>query len=478
MPHFSAAFRIGKTQPELDFVDVSLQTDNPLFLDPFAISQRSDRWSQEAHHTIVTFFQEVVDDIRSGHEERARTLLANLREPNETRLGYSAHRPKGAGIGTLQAEELFEALRDSAAVRTGFIGSLEESELMIDGISYDKISDLTTNVIRSQLVNYTIEQCELLGISRRDVALPACFNSDTMEWETRYSQLPVYRNTPIVLVPKSIVRRSPAYDYRRYYQHFVLNYLQQEELENPASRLVRTLKNKRRVVYKKDVAAKYPRAKTFLYEFSREHPEVLKRYRKWLGKEEQTKTTSDVDEEDERLIAGALAETLRGISPGSNDATEYHQLMIGVVEFLFFPTLLHPKKEHEIHQGRKRIDILMENGATAGIFHVIPVIRKLPCAYVPFECKNYTTEVANPELDQLAGRFSVNRGKLGFLCCRNFQDRARFVESCRDTFKDDRGLIMPLDDQTVLRMLAVIEKGNRTEIEPIVSGLVSEIWAA
>lgn len=477
MPRISAAFGIGKTQPELGFVDVSLQTDNQLFLDPFAISQRPDRWSQDAHHTIVTFFQQIVNDIRSGHEDRARMLLSNLREPNETRLGYSARRPQGAGIGNLQADQLFEALRDSTAVRTGFITALEESELMIDGISFDKISDLTTNIIRSHLVEYTNEQCELHGIAQRETALPPCFNSDSLEWEARYSQLPVYRNSPILLVPKSIVRHKPAYDYQGYYQHFVLDYLRQEELDNPTSHLVRTLRNRRRVVYKKDLAAKYPRAKNFLYEFSREHPQVLVEYRNWLSGRELTAST-DVDSEDERLIAAALAETLRNISPGSDQATEYHRLMIGTVELVFFPSLLHPRKEHEIHQGRKRIDILMENGATAGIFHNIPVIHGLPCAYVPFECKNYSTEVANPELDQLAGRFSVNRGRMGFLCCRNFQDRSRFVESCRDTFRDGRGLILPLDDSAIIGMLSTIEQGNRTRIETLLSELVTEIWAA
>jgi len=449
MPKFSTAFNIAKTQPELDFVDVSLLTDNLLFVDPFSLSQKPDRWSQDANRTVITFFQRIVDDIRSGDEDNARQLLLNLREPNETRLGYSAHRPQGAGIGHSQAGELFSALRESAAVQTGFISSLEESELMIEGISHDKISDLTTNVIRAHLADYTVEQCELHGVARQEVALPLCFNTDSMQWEARYLELPVYRGSPILLVPKSIVRRNPAYNQEKYYRDFVLNYLQQEELSNPASRLVRTLKNRRRVVYKKDLAAKYPRAKTFLYEFSRDHPEVLTSYRGWLAQSEKTRSASDVDEQDERLIAGALAQALREIPGGGERAAEYHRLMVGVVEFIFFPTLLHPKKEHEIHQGRKRIDIVMENSASSGIFYRIPVLRHLPCAYVPFECKNYTTEVANPELDQLAGRFSVNRGKLGFLCCRNFQDRTRFVESCRDTFTDQRGLIIPLDDETM-----------------------------
>lgn len=93
-----------------------------------------------------------------------------------------------------------------------------------------------------------------------------------------------------------------------------------------------------------------------------------------------------------------------------------------------------------------------------------------------FECKNYLTEIANPELDQLAGRFSVNRGKFGFLCCRTFQNRARFIESCRDTFTDDRGLIIPLDDDTVLTILSCIQNGRRDEIDAILSGLVAEVW--
>jgi hypothetical protein len=149
--------------------------------------------------------------------------------------------------------------------------------------------------------------------------------------------------------------------------------------------------------------------------------------------------------------------------------------MIGIVEFLFYPSLLHPKKEKEIHEGRKRIDIVMENGATGGPFFTLPNAQRIPCLYVPFECKNYGREVGNPELDQLAGRFSLNRGKVGFLCCRSFANRATFIKRCRDTIKDDRGLIIPLDDKTVLDLLKLIEKGERSSFEKELSNLVAEI---
>jgi hypothetical protein len=154
----------------------------------------------------------------------------------------------------------------------------------------------------------------------------------------------------------------------------------------------------------------------------------------------------------------------------------YHRLMIGIVEFIFYPKLLHPMKEREIHQGRKRIDILMENGAHTGVFYTLPNIRRMPCAYVPIECKNYGREVGNPELDQLAGRFAVNRGKVGFLCCRDFENRDLFIERCRDTFRDDRGVVLPLDDETVLRYLDLIATGNRNQLEQLWTDLINEVW--
>jgi hypothetical protein len=481
MPTFSQAFNLGKSQLELDFVDVSLLRDNKVFVDPFGIAQSLDRWSMDAASTVAAFFQQVVDDIRGGHEENARRLLSSLGEPNETRFGYSSNRPKGAGIGEMQAGEIYDALRTSSAVRQGFITALEECELMIEGISHDKISDLTTNILRGHLVEYTRTQCESLGVPMQNVAIDPVFDIDTMRWEDRYAELPVWRNKPIMLVPKSAVRIDPAYNYGRYYQHYVLNFLKAQELDNPASRLVRLIRNERakterRVVYKKDIAAQYPRAKEFLLEFSRQNPEVLREYKEDLKRLEASDSGSDVDSEDETVIAEALGTVLGQTAVGNDHAASYHKLMLGVVEFIFFPKLAHPRKEREIHEGRKRIDIMMENAAHTGLFFTIPNVRRLSCAYVPIECKNYGREVGNPELDQLSSRFSVNRGRLGFLCCRQFQDRDLFVQRCRDTFRDDRGLVLPLDDRTILKYLKLIEQGNRNALEREWGELVAEIW--
>jgi hypothetical protein len=475
MKLFSIHFELKKTQAELDFVDIPIDKDLPLFIDPFALSLRQDRWSQQAHATLIAFFEKIIEVIRNGDLDAGRQLLQHLKEPNETRLGLSKHRPRGRGIGRDQAADLFDALRDSSAVQTGFLKSLEECELLVEGIGRDKISDLTTNVIRGHLAEYSKDQCDLLNIATQSVPVGPYYSHEDSDWKNEFLELPVVKGRPLLLVPKAIVRFDPSYDHQKYYREVVLSYLQAEHL-HANSGLVKILKNGKHVVRKKDVAATFPCTKENLFAFSRAHPEALQQYRDRLAILESQGPRAAIENDDEELLAEALKEALASIPAGGTEATTYHRLMIGMAEFIFYPNLLHPRKEIEIHQGRKRIDIVMENGAATGIFLRLHRNRGLPCAFVAFECKNYTTEVANPELDQLAGRFSPNRGKVGFLCCRKFEDRSIFIERSRDTFRDDRGLIIPLDDATLVNWLDIVAEGKRKDLDDEINHVIDEVW--
>jgi hypothetical protein len=167
----------------------------------------------------------------------------------------------------MQASQLFAALQSSTAVQTGFLKSLEECELMIDGVARDKLSDLTTNVIRRHLAEYTRDQCALFEIPVRSVAMAPCFDRDSGLWHSQYLDLPVWKDEPILLVPKFFVRYDPAYEAGNYYDGYVLEYLRAEALSARSS-LVHILKNGRPVVRKKDLKRQFPFSKRFLYEFS------------------------------------------------------------------------------------------------------------------------------------------------------------------------------------------------------------------
>ena len=76
MKLFSLHYGLSKSQIELDFIDVPIDGDLPLFVDPFAISQRIDPWSRDCNHTILGYFQSIVDLIRvSKHQDALKRLF-------------------------------------------------------------------------------------------------------------------------------------------------------------------------------------------------------------------------------------------------------------------------------------------------------------------------------------------------------------------------------------------------------------------
>src|SRR5688572_14881430 len=128
-------FSLGLGQPSLDFVNVDVDTDAPLFVDPRALRLLPTPWGAECVSLIQSFFDYVLERIRADERDRALALLEQLREPNETHLGLSTGESRGRALGPDSAALIYEALAASEAVQTGLIQDLEESALMVEGIA-------------------------------------------------------------------------------------------------------------------------------------------------------------------------------------------------------------------------------------------------------------------------------------------------------------------------------------------------------
>jgi hypothetical protein len=153
-------------QATLDFVDADVKQDTPLFISPKALTMLPSEFGDECVHLIQSFFHKVLELIKAGRNSEAESLLAVLREPNETHLGLSkGSKSRGHGLGDGSAHTVWNALSESEAARSGLLEDLEDTVLMIDGISIDIISDITTNIIREPLIRYTQRMCEYYGIS-------------------------------------------------------------------------------------------------------------------------------------------------------------------------------------------------------------------------------------------------------------------------------------------------------------------------
>lgn len=157
----SQTFNLNKSQAELDFVDIDVNEDIPLFIDPFFISIRSDNWSIEVNRTIKDFFQKVINLIRQNNIREGKELFRHLHEPNTTCLGMSKGVPQGKGVGKRDTDDIFESIVQSRAIQTGLIQDIEDNLLFVDQFGKDKLSDMTTNIITKHVIEYTQEQCKL-----------------------------------------------------------------------------------------------------------------------------------------------------------------------------------------------------------------------------------------------------------------------------------------------------------------------------
>jgi hypothetical protein len=481
----SERFQLQKTQAELDFVDIDPERDTPLYLDPHLLSQRNDAFAINAHRTVEDFFSLLLALIRENRLEEARSLFSNLHEPNETCLGVSVGAPRGRGVGAVQAEEIFQSISQSRAVRTGVVEHIEDCRIFVPNVDKDKVSDMTTNIIRGHLIDYTQNQCLLHGIAlRADTATGPCWNRATHAWEVGYDDMLVVDDKVILLVPKAIVSFAKIFALGKYHQHFVLNFLKHEQLSTNGPfvrrRQLRNGAEKVWVVKKELSESIAPPTKDFATSFTLQHGQVFANFKAWAS--QNAKPLGDGElapDEDITVIARYLADRLTHTPVGNDSASAYHRLMVGILELVFYPNLSCPQVEREIHEGRKRIDIVFDNSAITGFFWRVHQIQHIPAQYVMVECKNYGREIGNPEVDQIAGRFSANRGRVGLLLCRSVDNFDRLLDRCRDVYRDNQELIIPLVDADFLQILLArsLDPTDRSE-EQLLAGRARDIIVA
>ncbi|WP_146086430.1 hypothetical protein [Rathayibacter sp. AY1D1] len=153
----SEYFLLCLTQPSLEFLDVHIDADTRVFVDPHAFRFLKTDWAIESVALLENFYDRLLEAVRRRDRVAATALLQYSGESNEAHLGLSSHESRGSGVGTGLADDLYDALVGSRAVLTGTAEDLKETALFVPGILHDRISDMTNNVVRSQLIEFTQE---------------------------------------------------------------------------------------------------------------------------------------------------------------------------------------------------------------------------------------------------------------------------------------------------------------------------------
>jgi hypothetical protein len=465
----STYYRLGLEQSSLEFLDVVLEGDTRLFVDPRAFLALRTGWADECVELIRDFFDEVIQAMHAGDDDRARVLLSGLSEPNETRLGLSVGEPRGKGVGSILAESLFESLKTSEAVKTGLIENLEDTALLVEGIASDRISDITSNIVREKLIEFTVRMASKYGMPlKEDIDSGALWNRESGEWENRATKMLYPQSRPLILVPRAVVRWKLDFDPGEYYRYHVLRFLRDRELakgNSPLATVIKTgpRKGQQRINLKdveKYYKKRYGGKKRFVVEATRDFPEILEGYKQ--RKERQFQPPESMEFLSEHVGVptvkwGVLLKAVVDLPRGKATATNYHRAIEALLTPLFQPSLVDPIIEKEIESGTMRVDLRYRNMPQGFFRWFTEQFIKAP--FIPFECKNYREDPVNPEIAQLASRLDSQKGRLGFLVCREIKDRGRFNRRCRSELDKNGNYIIGLDDGD-LRALVAARKAN------------------
>ena len=215
-PRITDFHNISVAQAELDFAIPFLNEDIPLYVDPFSAMEVTFIAGSSLTYFARNSFNHLGHLTRRGRVNDARQILMLASECNEVGLGLSKTR-QGLRIGSNKADEILSLFDEVSEYKDHGFVHFEEIQLFVDGIGKDRVSDFACSFIKSFLIDYTIQECEELGIPLQQVTLPYVYNYRNYSFnQDQILNLPVNptNSDPILFVPKRWLRFSPSINSR------------------------------------------------------------------------------------------------------------------------------------------------------------------------------------------------------------------------------------------------------------------------
>lgn len=440
-----AAFELGITQAEVDFVIPDLATDIPVCIDPFLLYKSRDESLRGLHAQLLAVFSHGLALHELG-DRAGLDRLIDFPEVNAIGFGYSQAAIRGSGLGWQLNQLLADLLESSEQVRSRGLRHVEELQLLSVGVGPDRVSDIAANILKRSLIEYTQAQAALWGIPvQANVPVPHFLDPDAMEWEDGYFDLPVnpVSGQAVLLVPRRIVRLLPWINYSDFYSSEA-NML----LPPRAPRLPRYPGMSR----EKGLAV----AKSELVQKLRGNTRVLDQYvtRKEREAAGAEPLLHDDPEPAELRAAGEqFSARLLQLPHGNADAAEYQRLVYEILNFLFEPELTGGVLEVATYLGTERRDIIYWNEAEHSFWAYLRDTYQSPL--VMFECKN-VRRLEVEHVNQVATYLGARLGMLGFIVTRSTPNEAvqrKLFSVYNDSMAAPRKIILVFSDEDLRTMI-------------------------
>jgi hypothetical protein len=440
-PRLTDHYGLPISQEEADFAIPFLDEDIPLSLDPFLLWKSPAQHDNTLHTAIVNSFNHLGYLIRRGKKNEAVKTLITLSECEEVGLGFSATRT-GKRIGHKTANSILTLFEVIPQVTTGGFTHFEEIQLLVDGVSKDRVSDIACNYMKSFLIDFTIDQCQKHNVPMQTVVLPAVYNYRFNRLdESQKVKLPTSPRTghPVILVPKRWLRAIPWLNFEDYINNFYLKEVLKAETDG-ISRVA-------------------------VLNYNREHYDCVCAYAAAKERDQKDCGNDPLFSQLPVFSVTRKVAKLAKLPSGNQDSNdkEYEKLMEEMLPSMLYPHLDFADSQVRTESGVLIRDLVFYNSRSHPFLK--DVYDKYGSTQIVFELKN-VKEIDRDHINQLNRYLNEHFGKFGVLVTRNDLPKPMFKNTI-DLWSAQRRCIIALTDEDITVMGDVFRSKQRLPIEVV-----------
>lgn len=426
------------TQEEVDFAIPFLDEDIPLYMDPFLLWKSPSQQDNALHGSITNSFN-YLGKLFTKNEDEAITTLKEISECDEVGLGNSKSK-RGKRIGDKMARSILSTFEDIPQIQDNGFTHFELLQLLIEDFSKDRVSDISCNLLKSFLIDYTIQQCAKFSIPTESTEIQY-FDNRKLKFIDEQVNLPVNPNTKecILLLPKRWLRFIPWINFEDFYDNYI--------------------KISDRISAGKVV----PRAE--ILEFNRKNYDQLQAYIERKQLEQKDCKNDPLFSQIPVLSSKRKLSSIKKLPTGktNNADQKYEEFLCPLLSSMLYPELDFAQPQSRTVEGVLIRDLVFYNNTSHKLLKEI--YEKYDSKQIVIELKN-TKEISTSHINQLNRYLNDEFGNFGIIFTRNKPPKNVYKNTI-DLWAGQRRCILILDDEDLDLMCQVYENKQRKPIDVI-----------
>lgn len=439
-PRLTDYYGIHIAQDRIDFAIPFFGEDLPLCIDPFLLWKSPSQHYQSLHGLIVNSFNAIGHRFADGHRAEMIQLLVELSECEEIGLGFSAT-GKGQRMSPKLAGQVLELYRDIPVLRQNGLRHFEVIQLFVDGISKDRISDIAGCILKSFLIDYTIQQANQLNIPLELETTLKVFDAPSLSLKDETVKLPSDQKTNLarLLVPKHWLRKGSWISSDDYINGYIPKELLDGNIKKPSKGEVLT--------------------------FNRNNFGLIERYLETKERTAEHCVNDPIFTPLPLLSLKRKCGTLEKLKTGLENKADkdFEDISYHILSTTLFPHLDFAQEQSRIESGALIRDLIFYNNRT--IDFLGDILQEFGSKQLVFEIKN-VHEVQREHVAQLNRYLNDELGRFGIIVTRN-PVKKNIIQNTIDLWSGQRRCILFLDDTDLKLMVELFESKQRMPIEVI-----------